>query len=380
MTDLLTSPLHPRHEQAGAKFSEFGGWQMPLEYAGGGVLAEHHAVRDGVGVFDVSHLGKVLVKGSGALDFLNLCLTNDLHKIGPGQAQYTMLCNEAGGVTDDMIAYVLAEDEVFLIPNAANTSTVVAVLEEQARLDREVPQAVETLGGLTITNQHRDFAVIAIQGPRSEDVLTELSLPTTMDYMAFEVVQRDGWSMTICRTGYTGEKGWELVVPVEHALEVWDQVMSAGARFEIRPCGLASRDTLRTEMGYSLHGNDITPEINPLEAGLSWAVGWKKAEPFLGSEALRAIKAEGPARRMRGLVAVGRGIPRHGMTVVDESGDVAGEVTSGTFSPTLKQGVGLALVDARLGFDDEVGVQVRNRVEKFRLVKPPFVTPEVREG
>lgn len=376
MSEMLHSPLHERHEQAGAKFAEFGGWLMPLEYAGGGVLAEHHAVRDGVGIFDVSHLGKAVVRGHGAIDFLNLCLANDLNKIGPGQAQYTMLCNEAGGVTDDLIAYLKSEDEVFLIPNAANTTTVVQILADRARADRVNSE----LEPLEVVNQHADFAVLAIQGPRSEEVLTALSLPTAMDYMAFEVVQRDGWSMTVCRTGYTGEKGYELVVPTAQAVEVWDQVMAAGEKHGIRPCGLGARDTLRTEMGYSLHGNDITPQINPVEAGLSWAIGWKKTEPFIGSEVLRAIKAEGPARRMRGLLALGRGIPRHGMQVVDDAGEVVGEVTSGTFSPTLKQGVALALVDSRFNLDDEVGVQVRNRVEKFRIVKPPFVTPEVREG
>ncbi|MEL4357375.1 MULTISPECIES: glycine cleavage system aminomethyltransferase GcvT [unclassified Luteococcus] len=376
MPEMLHSPLHERHVEAGAKFGEFGGWEMPLEYAGGGVLAEHHAVRDGVGIFDVSHLGKAVVRGHGAVDFLNLCLANDLHKIGPGQAQYTMLCNEQGGVTDDLIAYVKSEDEVFLIPNAANTTQVVQILSEMAEADR----TANPLEPLEVVNQHTDHAVLAIQGPFSEQVLTTLGLPTTMDYMAFEVVRRDGWSMTVCRTGYTGEKGYELVVPTDHALEIWDEVMAAGQPHQIRPCGLGARDTLRTEMGYSLHGNDITPEINPVEAGLSWAVGWKKTEPFLGSEVLRELKAAGPARRMRGLEAVGRGIPRHGMEVVDAEGQAVGVVTSGTFSPTLKQGIGLALVDVRFQLGDEVGVQIRNRTEKFRLVKPPFVTPEVREG
>ncbi|MEL4504200.1 glycine cleavage system aminomethyltransferase GcvT [Luteococcus sp. H138] len=376
MSEMLHSPLHERHEQAGAKFAEFGGWLMPLEYAGGGILAEHHAVRDGVGIFDVSHLGKAVVRGHGAVDFLNLCLANDLNKIGPGKAQYTMLCNDTGGVTDDLIAYLKGEDEVFLIPNAANTTQVVQIIADRAHSDRTNSE----LEDLEVVNQHADFAVLAVQGPRSEDVLTALSLPTSMDYMAFEVVQRDGWSMTVCRTGYTGEKGYELVVPTEQAVEVWDQVITAGEQYGIRPCGLGARDTLRTEMGYALHGNDITPEINPVEAGLSWAIGWKKTEPFIGSEVLRAVKAEGPARRMRGLLALGRGIPRHGMAVVDDAGQTVGEVTSGTFSPTLKQGIALALVDSRFELDDEVGVQVRNRVEKFRIVKPPFVTPEVREA
>lgn len=367
--DLLTSPLHARHDQAGAKFAEFGGWSMPLEYAGGGVLAEHHAVRDGIGIFDVSHLGKALVSGAGAVDFLNGVLANDLRKIGPGKAQYTMLCNESGGVVDDLIAYLKSDDEVFLIPNAANTTTVVQVL-----------QAAAEGTGITVTNQHADFAVLAVQGPKALELVSGLGLPVDMDYMGFAVVERDGWSMTVCRTGYTGELGVELVTPSEHAVEIWDEVVAAGEQYGIRPCGLGARDTLRTEMGYSLHGNDITPEINPVEAGLSWAVGWKKEEPFHGSEALRRIKAEGPARRMRGLLAEGRGIARHGMAVVDDEGNQIGEVTSGTFSPTLKQGVALALVDAVHGLDEVVGVQVRNRVEKFRIVKPPFVTPEVREG
>ncbi|GAA1387931.1 glycine cleavage system aminomethyltransferase GcvT [Luteococcus peritonei] len=369
--ELLRSPLHERHEQAGAKFAEFGGWSMPLEYAGGGVIAEHHCVRDQVGIFDVSHLGKARVTGEAAIDFLNRCLTNDLHKVGPGKAQYTMLCNEQGGVTDDLIAYVNSETDIFLIPNAANTAKVVQVLADRARAE---------VNDIQVVNQHQDFAVLAVQGPSSEALLNDLGLPTDMDYMAFRVIEREGWTMTVCRTGYTGEKGYELVVPTEHALTVWDEVMAAGQRLGIRPCGLGARDTLRTEMGYSLHGNDISPEINPVEAGLSWAVGWKKTEPFLGSDVLRAIKAEGPARRMRGLLALGRGIPRHGMSVVDDEGSVIGEVTSGTFSPTLKQGVALALVDAAVELDDEVGVQVRNRVERFRVVRPPFVTPEVREG
>ena len=368
--ELLHSPLHDRHVAAGAKLAEFGGWEMPLEYAGGGVLAEHHAVRDAVGIFDVSHLGKALVKGPGAMDFLNRCLTNDLHRVGPGKAQYTMLCNETGGVTDDLIAYVRAEDEVFLIPNAANTTTVVDILKARA---------VTEGGAVEVTNQHRDFAVMAVQGPRSLELVASLGLPVDMDYMGFATIDRDGWTMTVCRTGYTGELGVELVVPTDHALEVWDEVVTAGQEYGIRPCGLGARDTLRTEMGYSLHGNDITPGIDPVSAGLSWAIGWKKTEAFCGSEALGKIKSEGPARRMRGLVASGRGIPRHGMAVVDADGQVIGEVTSGTFSPTLKQGIALALVDVAHDLGAQVGVQVRNRVEPFALVKPPFVTPEVRE-
>ncbi|HET9128301.1 MAG TPA: glycine cleavage system aminomethyltransferase GcvT [Propionibacteriaceae bacterium] len=361
------SVLHPRHVELGAKFAEFGGWLMPLEYAGGGVLAEHAAVRSGVGVFDVSHLGTLIVRGPGAVDALNAVLTNDLHRIGPGQAQYSLLCADDGGVVDDLICYVRADDDVLVIPNAGNAGTVAAVLAGA------VGDAVE------VTNVHRDYAIIAVQGPASDEVLTAVGLPVGMDYMAFEPVSRDGVPLTVCRTGYTGERGYELVVPAEGALAVWDAVLDAGSRFGMLPCGLGARDTLRTEMGYSLHGHEISPEINPVEAGLGWAIGWSKPS-FHGSEALRRIRSEGPARRARGLLALGRGIPRPGMSVVDADGAEVGVVTSGTFSPTLRQGVALALVRPDIAVGDEVGVRVRNRVEPFRVVKPPFVTPGVREG
>jgi len=370
-TALKQSPLHPRHAAAGAKFAEFGGWSMPLEYAApaeipdskGGVLAEHEAVRTSVAVFDVSHLGKATVTGPGAKDFLNRCLTNDLDRIAPGQAQYTMLCNEVGGVVDDLIAYLKSDDEVFLIPNAANTATVVEILAAAA------PE------GVVVTDRHDDYAVIAVQGPRADDVVAAAGYPTGHDYMSFVAVG-DG-STTVCRTGYTGERGYELVVPTVEATAVWDGVMAAGAGYGIRPAGLGARDTLRTEMGYALHGHEITPGITPVEARLGWAVGWRKPE-FVGRDALLAEKKAGPARTARGLVAQGRGIPRAGMVVVDAAGDEIGTVTSGTFSPTRKQGIALALVDADHTEGETVGVQVRNRVEQFVITKPPFVQTGVR--
>ena len=361
------SVLHPRHVELGAKFAEFGGWLMPLEYAGGGVLAEHAAVRTGVGVFDVSHLGTLTVRGPGAVEALNGVLTNDLHRIGPGRAQYSMLCAEDGGVIDDLICYIRDPDDVLVIPNASNAATVADVLTEA--LDEAI----------VVRNVHRDYAIIAVQGPSSDEVVSAVGLPVGMDYMAFETVAHDGVGLTVCRTGYTGERGYELVVPAEGATSVWDAVLAAGAAYGIRPCGLGARDTLRTEMGYSLHGHEISPEINPVEAGLSWAVGWSK-DSFHGAGALRRVRAEGPSRRGRGLLALGRGIPRPGMTVVDADGRDLGVVTSGTFSPTLRTGVALALLRADATPGDEVGVRVRHRVEPFRVVKPPFVTPGVREG
>ncbi|GAB3623472.1 glycine cleavage system aminomethyltransferase GcvT [Mariniluteicoccus endophyticus] len=365
MSELKQSPLHQCHVDAGAKMAEFGGWSMPLEYAGGGVLAEHHTVRDGVGIFDVSHLGKARVKGTGAVAYLNTRLTNDLDKISNGQAQYTMLCQADGGVVDDLIAYRFSDEEVFLIPNAANNAKVVETLRDG------LP------AGLELTNEHDEYAVLAVQGPRSDDVLERLGLPTGHDYMSFDVSELEGVGLTVCRTGYTGERGYELVALSADAGTVWNAVMAAGEADGIRPCGLGARDTLRLEMGYALHGQDISPEITPVQARLGWAVGWKK-ESFDGHEALRAEKEAKPKRLLRGLKAKGRGIPRSHMSVV-VGGRPVGEITSGTFSPSLKQGVALALVDASVAEGDTVGVEVRRRVEEFEVVKPPFVTPGVRE-
>jgi aminomethyltransferase len=364
---LLNSPLHQRHVAAGAKFAPFSGWSMPLEYSGAGVLAEHAAVRNAVGIFDVSHLGKATVAGPDATEFVNRCLSADLRKIGPGQAQYTLLCNPDGGVVDDMIAYIRSPDEVFLIPNAANCAQVVGLLAEAAP------------DGITVTNQHRDFAVLAVQGTLSDEVLSTAGFPAGHDYMTFVGADYQGRPMTVCRTGYTGERGYELVVPVSAAVAVWDAVLAAGEPYGLQPAGLGARDTLRTEMGYPLHGQDLSPDITPVQARLGWAVGWKK-ESFFGADALRAEKASGPTRLLRGLRAVGRGIPRPGMVVRPPDGGEVGTVTSGTFSPTLKTGIALALLEAGLSEDDVVTVDIRRRQEPFVVTKPPFVTPGVREA
>ncbi|WBB79925.1 glycine cleavage system aminomethyltransferase GcvT [Micromonospora sp. WMMD882] len=361
------SPLHARHTALGAKFAPFGGWEMPLEYAGGGVLREHAAVREAVGVFDVSHLGKARVTGPGAADLVDACLSNDLRRIGPGRAQYTLCCDDAtGGVVDDVIAYLHDDRHVFLVPNAANTAEVVR------RLRAAAPESV------TVTDEHEAYAVLAVQGPRSAALLDALGLPTDHDYMSFSTATLDGVELTVCRTGYTGELGYELVVPAADAVAVWDALHAAGAPFDLRACGLAARDTLRTEMGYALHGQDLTPEITPVQARVGWAVGWDKPA-FWGRDALRAEKAAGPRRTLRGLVAVDRAIPRPGMTV--HVGDtVVGTVTSGTFSPTRRQGIALALLDtaADLADGDSVEIDVRGRRARMTVTRPPFVQPSVR--
>ncbi len=365
MTGLQHSPLHDRHVALGAKLADFGGWEMPIEYPGGGVLKEHAAVREAVGVFDVSHLGKGVVRGAGAVDFVNDRLTNDLRKVGIGQAQYTLCCDEAsGGVVDDLIAYVRAEDEVFLIPNAANSSQVVG------RLQADAPEGIE------VEDLHRTLAVLAVQGPRSRELVEALGLPTDHDYMSFAGAEWQGKPVVVCRTGYTGELGFELLPRWDDAGEVWDALMEKGAALGVLPCGLGARDTLRTEMGYPLHGQDLSLEISPVQARSTWAVGWAK-ERFWGRDALLREKEQGAARLLWGLESQDRGIPRSHMAV--QKGEaVVGEVTSGTFSPTRRLGIGLALLDRTVAEGDEVTVDVRGRTSTMKVVRPPFVPSRVR--
>ncbi|MEO6997025.1 MAG: glycine cleavage system aminomethyltransferase GcvT [Terracoccus sp.] len=364
-TSGKTSPLHDRHIALGAKMADFGGWDMPIEYPGGGVVAEHTAVRERVGIFDVSHLGKASVTGPGAADFINTCLTNDVRRIQPGSAQYTLCCDESGGVVDDLIVYLKSDDEVFLIPNAANTTEVVR------RLRSAAPDGIE------VTNQHEQYGVIAVQGNRSDEVLATLGLPTGHDYMSFVEADWRGNPVIVCRTGYTGERGYEIVPRWNDTPAVWDALVDAMAPFDGKPCGLGARDTLRTEMGYPLHGQDLSLEISPVQARAGWAVGWKK-ESFWGKDALVAEKAA-PKRLIRGLRVDGRGIPRpHCPVSVD--GTVVGEVTSGTFSPTLKKGIALALLAPAVADGDMVEIDVRGRAVAATVVKPPFVQVQVRQG
>jgi aminomethyltransferase len=361
---LLHGPLEDRHQEQGATFAEFGGWLMPVSYAG--TVSEHTATRTTVGLFDVSHLGKALVRGPGAAQFVNSALTNDLDRIEPGKAQYTLCCNDSGGVVDDLIAYFVGPDEIFLVPNAANTAAVVAALQSAAPAE------------LTISDQHRSFAVLAVQGPRSSDVLAELSLPTDMDYMGYADAELDGVPVRVCRSGYTGEHGYELLPPWDSAGAVFDALLTAVTQADGQLAGLGARDTLRTEMGYPLHGHELSADISPLQARCGWAIGWKK-DAFFGRDALLAEKQAGPRRLLRGLRAVGRGVLRSKLTVLDGDTKV-GITTSGTFSPTLKTGIALALIDSDAGVQDgqHVTVDVRGRAVECEVVRPPFVEPKTR--
>jgi aminomethyltransferase len=362
---VKNSPLHQEHLDLQAKMADFGGWLMPIEYPGAGVIAEHTAVRERVGLFDVSHLGKASVKGPGALDFLNQMFTNDLNRISDGKAQYTLLCNEHGGVVDDLIVYRNSDQDFFLIPNASNTSAVVEVLQSEA------PE------GIDVQNLHNSFAVLALQGPNAVDVIRSFGINPTMDYMAFAHVEIAGAQVILCRTGYTGEHGYELVPTWGDAPRVWDAIVFAMKAFDGVICGLGARDTLRTEMGYPLHGHELTLEITPVQASAGWAIGWKK-EGFRGSATLRKQKEENALPRLYALRASDRGIPRAGMVIRNHAGADIGLVTSGTFSPTLKTGIALALIHPGYEIGENVIVDVRGRDSLATIVALPMVESHVR--
>jgi aminomethyltransferase len=362
---MKNSPLHSRHLALEAKMADFGGWLMPIEYPATGVLSEHSAVRERVGLFDVSHLGKASVRGDGALEFLNSMFTNDLNRITDGQGQYTLLCNAAGGVIDDLIVYRNGADDFFLVPNASNTGEVVKDLQSKAP------------AGVHIENLHEEFGVIALQGPLSSSILKNFDVECEMDYMSFSQITIGDFPALLCRTGYTGEQGFEIIPLRVHVESVWDllaeQVLRAGGAI----CGLGARDTLRTEMGYPLHGHELSLTISPVQASATWAIGWKKGE-FQGSQALIEEKSAGVARRMRGLRSNDRGIPRAEMKITDASGAPIGIVTSGTFSPTLRVGIALALVDSSYSTGDQVSIDIRGRTCEATIVELPFVPARVR--
>lgn len=343
--------------------ADFGGWMMPIEYPEYGVLAEHAAVRERVGIFDVSHLGKARVSGPGALDFLNAQVTNDLTKISDSSAQYTLMCDSNGGVIDDLIIYRASDENLFLIPNAANTSTVVSILQAAA------PSSI------TVENLHERHGVIAVQGPRSGDLLRKLGIEPEIDYMAFSEIVIAGEKATLCRTGYTGEYGFEIVPSWQNAGAVWDLLVDAMQDFSGAVCGLGARDTLRTEMGYPLHGHELTLNISPVQAAATWAIAWEKE--FVGRAALLAQRENSTISRIRALKSLDRGIPRAGMKVMKEGKEI-GEVTSGTFSPTLKVGIGLALLPRDIKTGDVVTIDIRGRLSQAEVVTLPFVPSHVR--
>jgi aminomethyltransferase len=366
--DLHRTPLDEVHRELDAKVGPFAGWAMPVEYEG--TVSEHGAVRERVGLFDLSHLGKVDVAGPGALPLLQRTLTNDQSKLAVGRAMYNLVLNDRGGVEEDLIAYRLDEDRFFVVPNASNTAKVVRMLREEA-------------SGAEVV-EHPGWCFLGVQGPRSPEVVGAL-LPEAADlaFMGCTETEYRGQRLVLTRSGYTGEVGFELFTEGDSARDLWTELMEAGEPFQIQACGLGARDVLRLEMGYPLYGQDLFPERTPLEAELSWAVSFDKGA-FRGRDGLERQKAVGVTTRLRGLVTEGRRhIPRAHCAVLADEVQI-GEVTSGTFSPTIQRGVALAYLSPAERFEPgaEVHIDVRGRVGPARVVKPPFVerNPRGREG
>ncbi|HEY8339711.1 MAG TPA: glycine cleavage system aminomethyltransferase GcvT [Egibacteraceae bacterium] len=363
---LRRSPLDDRHRALGATMTAFAGWEMPLHY--GSVVAEHTAVREGCGVFDLSHLGTLRVTGDGAEAAVARAFTADARSLPVGRAVYALCLDDDGGIVDDLLVYRLPWG-FFVVPNAANAATVQAVLREVAG------------DGCEVADVKADMACIAIQGPRAAELATAAGVDVSdMAYLDCRVLTGTEaepaagggaadapvpTSGVLARSGYTGELGFEAFVPAEQAPTLWDRLTAAGAT----PAGLGARDTLRLEMGYPLHGQDISPATSPVEARLGWAV---KGDGFRGEAAYRAAKEAGPRRRLWGLRATGRGIPRAGCRVRLDGRDV-GETTSGTFSPTLRVGIALAYLDASVGAETEVEIDVRGKPVPAVVTRPPFV-------
>jgi aminomethyltransferase len=345
---LQRTPLHDRHVALGARMVPFAGWEMPVQYEG--VIPEHRAVRGDAGVFDVSHMGEIEVEGPRATDLLQATLSNDLDRIEPGQAQYTLLTNERGGIVDDLIAYKLDPHRYLLIVNASNREADFRWLKE-----REIP-------GSDIRDVSDEYGLLAVQGPRA---IERLGLPEARAF-TFAEGEIEGIPCMVNRTGYTGEDGCELLVMAEDIGRLWDTVLERG----VVPCGLGARDTLRLEACYPLHGNDITPDTDAISAGLGWCCRLEKE--FTGAQELREIKAHGPERKLVPFVMEEKAVPRQGMPI-----DGGGEVTSGTHSPMLDLGIGLGYVPAANAVPDaDITVDVRGRPRRARVVTKPIYKRE----
>jgi len=357
--------FYPKHEEAGAKIIDFGGFDMPVQYAG--IKQEHMAVRERAGLFDVSHMGEFFVKGSQSLPLIQKVTINDASKLTPGKAQYTAMCYKDGGIVDDLIVYMLADDDYMLVVNAANIQKDWDWISNNNDL------------GATLTNRSDSMALLALQGPDSAKILDKLVDfdPSSIAFYSFktgQVAGEDG--VIVSATGYTGEKGFELYIDTDKAdaLAIWDQIMEAGDEFGLEPAGLGARDTLRLEMGFALYGNDITADTHPLEARMGWLTKMDK-EDFVGKEALEKVKENGLKRKLMGLqIDEPRKVPRSGYSVHNSDGESIGHVTSGTQSITLGKGIALAYIS--LPYTEpgsDIFVKIRKNHVPATVVKPPFI-------
>ncbi len=350
--------LYDVHQQAGAKLVEFAGYYMPIQYRG--IIEEHRRVRTTVGLFDVSHMGEFIVKGPNAEAFLQKITINDVSKVDVRQVQYSAMCYPEGGIVDDLLIYRFP-DHYLMVVNAAN-------------LDKDWEWANRHLiGGVTLTNESDRYSLLALQGPMAQKTLQKLTALdlNKIDYYWLDEAEAAGVPMMISRTGYTGELGYELMMPNESAVKVWKAVMAAGAEFDIEPIGLGARDTLRLEMKYCLYGNDIDQTTNPLEAGLGWITKLNKGE-FISREALLQIKAAGLKRKLIGFDMPGRAFPRHGYAIYS-GGERVGVVTSGTFSPSLEKGIGTGYVPVELAaVGTPLEIEIRNSRMPATVCETPF--------
>ncbi len=350
---LLRTPLHARHVAAGARMVPFAGWEMPVQYQG--VIPEHRAVRGDIGVFDVSHMGQFHVEGPNAAELLQSLLSNDLDRIGDGDAQYTLLTNAQGGIVDDLIAYRIDPHHYLLVVNAGNRDVAYAWLKEREIRGSEVRDASD------------EYALLAVQGPRS---IERLGLPEANPF-THAMGEIDGVEVMVNRTGYTGEGGVELMCAEEDAVALWDAVVARGAV----PCGLGARDTLRLEVCYPLHGNDITQETDAISAGLGWTCALGK--DFTGADRLREIKATGPERKLVAFVMEEKAVPRQGMPITGGGETAGGEVTSGTHSPMLDKGIGMGYVPAASASPGtSLTIDVRGKERRATVVPKPIYKRE----
>ncbi|MRH43145.1 glycine cleavage system aminomethyltransferase GcvT [Aquibacillus halophilus] len=363
MSELKRTPLYPEYKKLGAKTIDFGGWDMPVQFSS--IKQEHYATREYLGLFDVSHMGEILVQGEASESFLQSVLTNDIAKLTPKKAQYTMMCYENGGTVDDLIVYMLEENKYLLVVNASN-------------IEKDFEWLLKhQINGVSITNCSEDFVQLAIQGPKAEQVLQTISNIdlSQIKFFGFESpVRFDGIDANaiVARTGYTGEDGFEVYVPSEVGRQLWTSLISAGEEAGIQPVGLGARDTLRFEATLALYGQELSESISPIEAGLGFAVKTEKDSDFIGKNVLKQQKENGTERKLVGIEMIDKGIPRSGYEVFLGEEQV-GFVTTGTQSPTLEKNIGLALIRteaAKLG--TKLYVQVRKRRLKAEVVSTPF--------
>jgi aminomethyltransferase len=361
---MKKTPLNQVHIDSGARMVDFGGWHMPVQYSG--LSQEHQAVRTKAGLFDVSHMGEVLVEGDGAESFLNTLVTNNVSRLVNGQALYTVMCYENGGVVDDLLVYKRAEKKYLLCINAGNIEKDWNWIQGVAKSAKEVK----------LHHASDEFCQIAIQGPLSEKILSSVLKKDLSGISYYHFIETDlfGKSAIISRTGYTGEDGFEIYAPSSQAVSIWKALMDAGTPLGLIPCGLGARDTLRTEMKFPLYGHEITKETHPLEAGLGWVVKLDKPENFVGKAVLQAIKKEGLKRSLVGIKVLDKGIPRQDYEIYDEAGkEKIGTVTSGTLSPSLGYPIAIAYVThGKHSVGNKVQVKVRDRFFSGEIVPTPF--------